>query len=457
MKKILSITLLICVIITPILTSYAIDSYDYTEYEVIVITPNLFESLFLTDRVDRVRYDYKLIAPSESESANVVLNVELLINGISYYVNFNGDVNACLLSDNDILYQGSIDGIVKINGVDYKVIAGITHLKSTDEKRVSLSIQNVDGGVVAVSFGDNVIKGKVLDFFNEQMGNVSADTDIVDKNPQTGNASISSISPDFSQKIDPEIGSGSGESGDRDNNYGYFDLGKNGEWKFQSKSVASHPKALYTALQSRVYFDDTRNILMVTLRPYTQSTEEYYLARGYTYSDAYLDSFGVTLQVNGDVAAANYAIIAGIVYPKDIIESYGGSLDNNSIYISAIFGDILDLLGVPSNLITSALDNAKGDVTENFGVYKTSVLIKKSLFSSKNFNDLDSIETGLPFKFQLILTNASTYVGNTEYTVTAYVKYAVSAAILTPGGEKISDNLYVEKNTYHSGKVTLGK
>lgn len=29
--------------------------------------------------------------------------------------------------------------------------------------------------------------------------------------------------------------------------------------------------------------------------------------------------------------------------------------------------------------------------------------------------------------------------------------------ILTPGGEKISDNLYVEKNTYHSGKVTLGK
>ncbi len=459
MKKITSCLLLISIIIIPMLFVNATDEYECVDYNPIVMPKDIFKSLFSADKIEKISYNCNIFPVEANQTANVALDIDLLIDGKHYNIVSQGEIDIYTLSDNDILYEGPIDGVINVNDNDYKVIAGITSLKSTGEKRISLTIQDNKSVFISISFGDNVIKGKVLDHFNERLGNSnvlqSDDNQEIHEN-ESDDANINSISPDFSVKIAPELG-GSGESGDRDDNAGYFDLGKNGQWKFQSKSVAVFPDVLYTALQSRTYFDVSRNILMVTVRPYCQKSEEYYLSVGYDYASVTLLSFGAKVQLASDAPAESHAYIAGIAYPEKTLEEYGSCLNNTNIYLSALFKDILNLIGIPTSLIDSILQETNGIVTGNHSAYSTDILVKRSTFSSHNFDDLEDITSGLPFEFLLTINRLSTYVGDTEYTLKVSAKYMVSANIITATGKRLTDIFYPEAVTTHTGKVTLGK
>ena len=65
------------------------------------------------------------------------------MNG-QYPITVLGTVNGYLLSNNDILWEGPLDGTVTINNISYSVIVGFAKLESDNKIQASMTIQAVD-------------------------------------------------------------------------------------------------------------------------------------------------------------------------------------------------------------------------------------------------------------------------------------------------------------------------
>ena len=454
MKKIISITLFVCILAIVILPISA-SSNNNASSAATIITQESFALLFNTDHIDDVTYQYQFeLLEEDSSRANVILQTMIIINNQTYLIETEGIINSYELNNSDILWEGSLDGSTIINNVTYTVIAGFALLDSTEECMISLTIQN-DSTIVAISFGVNFIQGSVLDFFlenhsetdntNNTNNNTILNTESYNLNPENtySTYAFGEFGPGFSEITHPGGGA-------------ILDLGVNGEWVYQNSIISKHNNSSYNALKSSVYFDYSRNILMVTLTPFSIATNNYVRSLGHTLVMGRLKSFGVSLSLE-DTPAANYAFIDQIYKPSET-NNINDYFEGAKVTLLPLFEDILSDLSVPSGIISSAistiLDNAKGRIDTYDDALFAYINIKKAVFS--NYNDLDNISPGLPFRFILSKSVPSTYVGNTPYTVKTYVKYSMLTQLYTNHYSfPLYHFFYIEKTNTHKGTITL--
>ena len=443
MKKSISAVLFICILLAFVLPISA-SSPTSSCNDAIIITPDSFFQIFNTDHIDAVSYEYEFkIFEEDTAQAKVVLQTALTINNQTYDICTEGNINSYQLNDNDFLWEGPLEGSVVINGEAYSAIACFSLLDSTNESMVSITLQSNDM-IAVVSFGANILTESVLDFFTLQANNNSNDLENNALNTQLGpinlEASYSAnvVGDDFAPITHPGTG-------------GTLNLGANGEWEYQSIEVKKHANTSYKALKSGVYFDDERNILMVTLLPFSNETNDYVQTMGYDFASASLQSFRVELILE-DVAASKYAHIEFVDVPNDIPdrESY---FDGSIKYLSLLFEDFISVLGVPTSTISAILDGLQGNIhSEGQGISAYIDITKSPL---ANYDGLDNLPYGLPFRFQLAKGSESNYIGNTPYTVNVYADYFVLAQMDVFMSDPIYYPFYVSSNITMGGVITL--
>lgn len=467
MKKFISIAVLICMLILPMATVNAVDSdHPYVDENPSILNQDLFKETFSVDEVDRVAYNYQLTPLEGGERASVAFQMKVVIDGVPYTTSTIGCINAYALPESDVLWEGPIDGEITINNIHFNIIIGFMQKASTQEVMVSVTLQNDDYDFMVISFGKNIMTGDVLDCINQRFGTPSSSESVSGTNGvqsgqlninDGGNASTNAFDSDFSPITYP--GSGGGLPGDGGGGGGAtLDIVTDVcTWKFQNRSTKYFGEVAYPALQSRVYFDDSRNILMITLRTYTENCNKYTDTLLYDYAPASLQSFSVELQLS-DVQASNYAYIANIdkTLPKAI--SPNTYFNNSNSYIKAFFEDALSCIGIPTSTLSTLLDDAFGTIKGSVSTYDERLMANIKVDGLSGFStdkySLDQITTGLPFRIQLGKNN--NYEGDTPYTVTVSVRYYVMGQInnyLAP--QVMYYPFHIDATTTHEGTITL--
>ncbi|MBQ7873340.1 MAG: hypothetical protein IJ360_05150 [Clostridia bacterium] len=446
MKKIAVMLLIACLL--PMFATSPVNALDNSINNVVVITKDSFAEVFNASNVDNVSYDYYFeIFENDETRANCNLQIELSVKGKEYNILSNGIVSLYSLPNEIYLWEGPLRGVVFINDERYDTIIGFSQCVNTEETMISLTIQK-DTTMVALSFGNNILNGEILDFYNERLshstnnsslGDSIINVDVVD---ETGN---NGISPCF---IDPNISEVIFDGGGG----GTLNLGENGEWVYQSSQYAQHSASSYNALRSRVYFDSSKNVLMVTLKPFSNSTQNYVETLGYDFAGSSLDQFGVELVLE-DAPYPNYAYIANITKPNEAIQ-IDGYFEGTTVSLSPLFEDILGLIGIPTSTISAVLESMNGKINIQESTLFASLDIEKGLLS--NYEELDNISTGLPFRFQLSKGNHNLYEGDTPYTVNTYARYYVLVQENVFLSEPAYWHFYINVTTTHEGEVSLG-
>ncbi len=454
MKKSISFILLVCLLIICVLPVNA-ETHPYSFDEAIVVTEDSFSQLFNTDHIDQVTYDYQFDTLQENDfQAHVILEISLKIYNVIYSIVTKGTVDSYQLNNGDILWEGPLDGEILINGKPYSVIAGFNLLDSTQESMISLTLQN-DSTLVAISFGTNIITGSVLDFFMSQSNNESSNTNTVTVKTQfdnftpedsySTNVIEDGFGPGFSQITHPGDGGGS------------LNLGPNGEFIHQSTELEKHANGPYTSIKSGVYFDNTRNILLVTLSTFANQTNEYYISPAWDITNVNIDEFDVELILE-DQPASSYAYIEFLKLPQEILQTTNNSSGVVDL-IFAVFQDSLSLINIPTSTIALLCNDfcttSKGKIITTYDGMSAGVRIERAALS--NYNDLDNLPYGLPFAFQLDKGNDNAYIGNTPYIVNTHIKYRVyqySLPLLNTQPPTFIVT-YVDVYTTHEGSITL--
>lgn len=432
-------------LILPMATVNAVDSdHPYVDENPSILNQDLFKETFSVDEVDRVAYNYQLTPLEGGERASVAFRMKVVIDGVPYTTSAIGCINAYALPESDVLWEGPIDGEITINNIHFNIIIGFMQKASTGEAQISVTLQNDDFDFMVISFGKNIMTGDVLDCINQRFGSSSSSEIVSGTNgvqggqlnsSGEGSVSINKSETDFSYIMRP--GEGGGKA--------VFDIITDTDtWKFQSKKTADMPNAAYTALQTRVYFEESKNVLMITVRPYSQSIIDYYKSIGYTSVTLNLSSLKVDLTMN-NTTGDKYAYIAAIDFPKVTGNEY------NVVLLNLLRATVIEL-GVSSTLVDTVLENMKVNISTERYATQSYIEIEKGILSTKELDDLGQISTGIPMKFQLS-KGSDAYVGDTPYTVKATAKYSIIAVSTDSSLSAIFP--YISYNTTHEGTVTL--
>ena len=448
MKKITAICLIICLMSIYMTTPVsALINTNFLE-KATIITEEEFVSVFNTNNIDDVSYDFYYETSQDNPyKAIAILEIALKIKGYVYNIFTSGMISLNCLDNGVLLWEGPLRGKVFIDDEQYSVIAGVAYLENSQESMISLTIQK-DSTIVAISFGDSIIKDEVLNFYSNRSYNVNvsnvSDTSIANE-IFTNNFSNGGISTCF---ISPEISEGIFDGGGG----GSLNLGEDGEWKYKNVDYAKHGGTSYNALKSTVYFNSLKNVMMVTLKPFSGSTQNYVETLGYDFASSSLCGFGVELALE-DADYPNYAYIANITKPDEAI-AIDGYFTGIKVGLSPLFEDILGVIGVPTSTISAVLESMNGKIEIQESTLFASVDIEKDTFS--DYEELDNISTGLPFRFQLSKGNHNLYEGDTPYVVNTYAKYYVFVQENVLFSEPAYYFFYIDVLTTHEGTVTLG-
>lgn len=448
MKKITAICLFICLVsmFTAVPVSALINPEIFEKAT--IITEEEFVSVFNTNNIDDVSYDFHYeISQDNPYKAIAILQIALKIKGDTYNIFTNGLITLNSLDNEIYLWEGPLKGNIFINDEQYRVIAGFAYLENTQESMISLTIQN-DSAIIAISFGDNIIKNEVLDFYSNRSSDIVESivpnslvtNEISDSGISNSGISTCFISPEISEDIFDGGGGGS------------LNLGEDGEWKYKNVDYAKHGGTSYNALKSTVYFNSLKNVMMVTLKPFSGSTQNYVETLGYDFASSSLCGFGVELALE-DADYPNYAYIANITKPDEAV-AIDGYFTGIKVGLSPLFEDILGVIGVPTSTISAVLESMNGKIEIQESTLFASVDIEKDTFS--DYGELDNISTGLPFRFQLSKGNHNLYEGDTPYTVNAYATYYVFVQENVLFSEPAYFSFYIDVVTAHEGTVTLG-
>ena len=449
-KQITAVFLLMCILFTPALASSAsAHAYDHVYTDVTVITPDSLEDVFGETEVERAAYTYELLDISNLR-AIVAMEIELKIGHDYYTTVVSGTVNAYILPSGDKLYEGPIDGNMIIGEDEYRITIGFTKVESNDDAMISVTIQN-DIDMVMLLFGDNVLKGEVLDFYYDIMNVNDISYDNMDSNAiksdnevifGDGGATSIMIAPGIVPVIHPGDGGGTPPT-------------INGA-TFQDLEIVKHDNNAYVALQARTYWRSGRNKLLVEVIPYTGQTKEYARTLGYDITITTLHSFSVTLDLEDDISDGQYGEILNINLPETNNYTEDGVLTENMLLLD-IFYDVLSSNGLLSNFAEGLLSSLEGGVyaDEYNDALHRKYTIDISTVAPERAITLDDAEQLLIFEYTLTKTNSSVYTGNTPYKVTVDIKYSVFSEYINTEGQIVIGHSYIDKRVTLRGNVDI--
>ena len=460
-KQITALLLLVCIILTPVLTSSAsAHTYDYVYTNASVLTPDSFEDVFGGAELDRAAYTYEII-DFDNDIAFVAMELELKIGHDYYNARVSGAVNVYILPSGDKLYKGPINGNMMIEEDIYQITVGFVKLGSTDDASLSITLQR-NSDMIIVSFLDNIIQGEVLDFL---MGNATNVSENVDDSEITIN-NFSDL-----QYVQPQEDTTSGAStmaitpppGFPIINPGpeYENLGNNGKYVYQDSGIAFLGNSTMKGLETRVYWYRNAGSMLVTVHPKVDNAVQYVTER-YLYTGlfdvmvyAVLDSFEISLRLPSPYGDDNFvesqqAAILGL----GVVDNYlTGNSSMQARYFSALVFDLLEVIDVPTEVLSTIIQDMRGRVNATHTTYNATITVDMSV----NAQNLEELRTGLPLYFDLIRPNPESYTGNTPYQVTTTAMYE---AVFGNYGDSTFPALtliYVPCTvTHNGGNVTLG-
>lgn len=455
MKKFISIFLLICILSGSAITASAAENkYTHTTGDISIITPDSFESAFSVKRISKVSYDYLMVSPEGASNVAVVaLQMELKIAGELYTVSVSGTVNGYELPSGDILWEGPISTTAEIANKDFTVTAGFTKLESSEDVLISVTLQNDSYDPIAFSFGKNIIKGEVLDLFKERAssGAESASTASLEAGSTSasseGAASTNGISPRTPSKdlvFDNFFDQGGSE---------YPNLGENGEFIFQSREVRYFLSDATMAVESRVYKSESRNELLVTLKPYPlkvfSKAYDYYVGT-LKYNSVSLDltSFNASLSLDLTLPDDKRAWVFNIYFGKN--NTANNNFEFEASLLESILKDVLGFLGSQTNTLETIVDGMTGKITGYHNTYNASVTVSPGL----NSGSFEESDLGFPMLVSLA-KSTSDYVGNTPYTVTTTTNYTVTTITYTDSLIPLYNIFKFTFTTDHSGTFSI--
>ena len=441
-KQITAVFLLMCILFTPALASSAsAHAYDHVYTDVTVITPGSLEDIFGETEVERAAYTYKMVELNSSRAA-VALEMELKIGHDYYTTIVSGTVNAYALPSGDTFYEGPIDGSMMVDENEYEIIVGFSKLKSDGISFVSMTIQN-KLKVVAFSFGENMIKGEVADFFikrsgNSQQGNFNSEIN--------SDLLSSELTNDLYDTVSPAAFDGPGIFPITPPIYEYPNIGKDGTYVHQSTDFHMWDTT-YSGSKSLVYWDETRNFMMVFVKPFTYHTQEFAKTLQYDATITTLETIEISLSLEPNAESSKLAHISGTYIPNDISMNILGGEYVSNVYFKTLLEALLDEAGIDLELVEAILQDIEGSVTYNTSNdYFYNVCVDVGV----NTHPFDELDPGFPVRFDLLKNSQTYYVGNTDYSVTTKVRYLVMGYTRVLGQEDVISYSYLDSKTSHT-------
>ena len=456
--QITAILLLVCILLTPALTSSAsAHDYDHVYNDITIITPDSFEDVFGVTEVDRAAYTYQMVELNNSKAV-VALEMELKVGHDYYSTVVSGTVNTYTLPSGDTLYEGPIDGIMNIGEEEYRVTIGFTKLENTDDTMITTTIQG-DSTMIVMCFGDDVIQGEVLDWFTERSESTQG---ITTNENTTEDVYAGEIDAHAGETLSPlMIGDGFApifNPGDSGGSYPSFDGGAH-----QSRRTCYYDDPQYSAMQSNVYWKQNSNLLTVTIKPRSRETASYYNTTTFgTYGPVSVILYSAASSLKLDVEGMNTTdstkgLIKNTSFPD--ADDYTINCDIPGFgRLLAIFEDIL-LEGMSlSNELTELLSSLFGKVytAEDNDAFYRKYTVEFSPLNFVNLAKLDDTET-LAFGYYLEQEVPSEYTGNTYYEAKAYITYCVFVEIPDFTSTTVVSYVpfYFTHETTHQGSVYI--
>lgn len=430
-------------------------NFKYTDISPTILTPDTFSELFSDVKIDKVSYDYDVIMLDTIPYVMLIFEVNTTLG--SYIGVAEGIVDMYELPSGRSLLEGAIDGELTINNSTHDITVAFTKIVGEEDAMISVTLEEINYSTIAFSFGENLLTGEILDLFIQKSKNFNNEDFMV----ENGDSLLIYSNLNSQEIISPNV--------IRDPSIGIFDpggsdphLGENFQYRYQYKTSSKWESTDYRGVESGVYFDQSRNLLMITLRPFVSETEEYieekYVTNGgYDFSGVSLDSFGVELTLY-DVPAANYAYIAAFDRPSQTNNIQNYFNQNTTVDLNPLFEDILSLIGIPTSTIMSIFEGMSGKISTSPDGSRLNAYVDITLSSIQTGHpeDLENIYTGLPLQFQLAKGNQSTYQGNTPYTVNTYAKYFVFVQVNPFLSEPQYNYFYISKTFNYDGEIDLG-
>lgn len=373
-KKMISIVLVVTVCTTGSAIAQAVEcdvpQYTFSDENIEIVDPALFYDLFTQEndinaiQDDTLDASYKYtFAPWEdnADKSDVSVDFVVVVNGVPAYGSATGVVDAYDINAGSILWAGPLNGSIDINGYKYPLILGFTKMEPSQEVCLSITIQSFDNHPnmepVYFSIGTPLITDGVEEYIRNRQVAVGADD-------------ISGVVSDDAFKANDfyQIGS----------DFGNFNGGLGGTSGIGQESF--------------VYGNATTGTVMVTLRTHGDRIDKAFSGAGV--SNSFVSRLMIKLN-RQDYTDDSYSWIVGIEQYDFPSSSFGKSGE----LLMPLFNEILGVMGVPSNVISSALSGLTGVVTkENASTDAYYVSCEFSLLEEARF---DKIETGLPIVFQL--------------------------------------------------------
>ena len=393
-KKMISIVLVVTVCTTGSAIAQAVEcdvpQYTFSDENIEIVDPALSYDLFTQEndinaiQDDTLDASYKYtFAPWEdnADKSDVSVDFVVVVNGVPAYGSATGVVDAYDINAGSILWAGPLNGSIDINGYKYPLILGFTKMEPSQEVCLSITIQSFDNHPnmepVYFSIGTPLITDGVEEYIRNRQVAVGADD-------------ISGVVSDDAFKANDfyQIGS----------DFGNFNGGLGGTSGIGQESF--------------VYGNATTGTVMVTLRTHGDRIDKAFSGAGV--SNSFVSRLMIKLN-RQDYTDDSYSWIVGIEQYDFPSSSFGKSGE----LLMPLFNEILGVMGVPSNVISSALSGLTGVVTkENASTDAYYVSCEVSLLEEARF---DKIETGLPIVFQL--DHNSNYTGYSDYASSTEIMY----------------------------------
>ena len=393
-KKMIYIVLVVTVCTTGSAIAQAVEcdvpQYTFSDENIEIVDPALFYGLFTQEndinaiQDDTLDASYKYtFAPWEdnADKSDVSVDFVVVVNGVPAYGSATGVVDAYDINAGSILWAGPLNGSIDINGYKSPLILGFTKMEPSQEVCLSITIQSFDNHPnmepVYFSIGTPLITDGVEEYIRNRQVAVGADD-------------ISGVVSDDAFKANDfyQIGS----------DFGNFNGGLGGTSGIGQESF--------------VYGNATTGTVMVTLRTHGDRIDKAFSGAGV--SNSFVSRLMIKLN-RQDYTDDSYSWIVGIEQYDFPSSSFGKSGE----LLMPLFNEILGVMGVPSNVISSALSGLTGVVTkENASTDAYYVSCEFSLLEEARF---DKIETGLPIVFQL--DHNSNYTGYSDYASSTEIMY----------------------------------
>lgn len=396
MKKFVSMFLALVMCLTLAAPAFAAGetatwSDQYTD-DIRILTPQEFAQLFSLDElaarsgncVDSISYSYRMTKKPEN---NLLADteMEITLNG-KYSITVLGTVNGYLLLNNDILWEGPLDGTVTINNISYSVIVGFAKLESDSKIQASMTIQAVDPaseiGLTIFTFGGTVVTKEMYQEI-KNMGSALQElkTNGTEENLDRG---VETYSDEYETVLN------SFEPTNAKFNSGSYPVSGN------AQTVKAH--------------FSSNNRFAVAIQSYSSNVDDYFtnlLGPGFLV-DTSVRFVSVELERSGD---ANSYIAA--------IESHGiGNSNGKDVSLVALFEAFAEFIGYPVDLVRKEYEHIYGatEVTlltlGNYAKFSSSFNISQETAFEKF--------QGIPVIFQLANNPVN---GPTTYTYTTIIRY----------------------------------